>query len=461
MAEWDFSKPIRGGPTERGFDTYFGVDLPNLSAVHVHRKRSRRRASDGAIRAPIRNARFDGEGCSPAPRWRRAGNSTRFFPRSPAEPFAIFTSKPKPDKPFFLYFAMTSPHEPIAPSKQFAGKSGIAPIADFLMETDWSAGEVIQGDRRRRHWRQHDRDLRRRQRPWPHQRLGQAHQGRHPTKRALPRRERRYLGGRASRAVRCSLARARRGRAVRAISCCASTICLPRAPRCWELPRSSCRTTRPRTVSVFCRPHLALRPKAICGTNLVSHSVHGEFAYRENGWKIVFKMPGDKLADSRGKPTVVELYNLDDDIAEKNDVAKQHPEIVQQLTIELQRRVDAGRSTPGIPQHNDTKVRFDVMPTERSGASASPGPLSPTPPSPKHLRPRFRRPGPPLSSPLSMTGTRGGPPGGGGDVLVSLSPLHLIARPDRWLHDPPAGRSAESYHLDENLYRTLSLVTYH
>src|SRR3954466_10134715 len=28
-AEWDFSKPIRGGPTERGFDEYFGVDLPN------------------------------------------------------------------------------------------------------------------------------------------------------------------------------------------------------------------------------------------------------------------------------------------------------------------------------------------------------------------------------------------------------------------------------------------------
>ena len=46
----------------------------------------------------------------------------------------------KTDKPFFLYFAMTSPHEPVAPSKQFAGKSGIAPIADFLMETDWSAG---------------------------------------------------------------------------------------------------------------------------------------------------------------------------------------------------------------------------------------------------------------------------------------------------------------------------------
>ena len=28
--KWDFTKPISGGPTQRGFDYFFGVDLPNL-----------------------------------------------------------------------------------------------------------------------------------------------------------------------------------------------------------------------------------------------------------------------------------------------------------------------------------------------------------------------------------------------------------------------------------------------
>ncbi len=49
----------------------------------------------------------------------------------------------KTETPFFLYFSMTSPHEPVVPSEDFAGKSGIAPIADFVMETDWSAGEIF------------------------------------------------------------------------------------------------------------------------------------------------------------------------------------------------------------------------------------------------------------------------------------------------------------------------------
>ena len=30
LHNWDFTKPIAGGPTDRGFDYYFGVDLPNL-----------------------------------------------------------------------------------------------------------------------------------------------------------------------------------------------------------------------------------------------------------------------------------------------------------------------------------------------------------------------------------------------------------------------------------------------
>ena len=47
------------------------------------------------------------------------------------------------DEPFLLYFSMTSPHTPISPSEAFQGQSGVSDYADFLLETDWSVGQVL------------------------------------------------------------------------------------------------------------------------------------------------------------------------------------------------------------------------------------------------------------------------------------------------------------------------------
>jgi arylsulfatase A len=46
-------------------------------------------------------------------------------------------------KPFFLYLALTSPHTPIAPTKEWQGKSGIGDYGDFVMQTDGAVGEVL------------------------------------------------------------------------------------------------------------------------------------------------------------------------------------------------------------------------------------------------------------------------------------------------------------------------------
>lgn len=49
----------------------------------------------------------------------------------------------KKDGPFFLYVPLGSPHTPIAPSKNWLGKSGISPYADFVMETDNNVVEIL------------------------------------------------------------------------------------------------------------------------------------------------------------------------------------------------------------------------------------------------------------------------------------------------------------------------------
>lgn len=44
---------------------------------------------------------------------------------------------------FFLYLPLNSIHEPITPSAPFVGKSGISPVADFIMETDAAVGRMM------------------------------------------------------------------------------------------------------------------------------------------------------------------------------------------------------------------------------------------------------------------------------------------------------------------------------
>jgi arylsulfatase A len=47
------------------------------------------------------------------------------------------------EKPFFLYFAFPSPHAPIIPNDEFDGKSEAGPYGDFVCETDDACGRLL------------------------------------------------------------------------------------------------------------------------------------------------------------------------------------------------------------------------------------------------------------------------------------------------------------------------------
>lgn len=47
------------------------------------------------------------------------------------------------EKPFFLYYATHDIHVPRVPNPQFAGKSGMGPRGDAILETDWAVGEIM------------------------------------------------------------------------------------------------------------------------------------------------------------------------------------------------------------------------------------------------------------------------------------------------------------------------------
>jgi len=107
------------------------------------------------------------------------------------------------------------------------------------------------------------------------------------------------------------------------------------------------------------------KPQMRGRTALVSHSNFGEFAYRDGPWKLVYRLGGRNLAQSRGKPTVAELYNLGSDVGEQTDQSAKHPDIVKRMTEDLRALIDRGTSRDGQKAANDTIVRFDTTQTER------------------------------------------------------------------------------------------------
>jgi arylsulfatase A-like enzyme len=92
----------------------------------------------------------------------------------------------------------------------------------------------------------------------------------------------------------------------------------------------------------------------------VHHSINGSFAIRQGDWKLIM-CPGsggwsEPTPDSEGIDQLpkVQLYNLADDISETNNLQAAYPDKVRQLKNLLTRYIVRGRSTPGVPQLNET-----------------------------------------------------------------------------------------------------------
>ena len=138
----DFTQPIKGGPTERGFNYYFGDDVPNFPP-YTFFENDHLVALPDTVTAP-------GEFGSPGPKltgWSREA----VMPALTSRAVEFITSPPndprfhrKREQPFFIYFPLTAPHTPIAPDQSFSGKSSAGRYGDYVNQVDWTVGQIIQ-----------------------------------------------------------------------------------------------------------------------------------------------------------------------------------------------------------------------------------------------------------------------------------------------------------------------------
>lgn len=122
IGKWHLGYPPRYLPTNRGFDSYYGVpwsvDMAPLPLLR-----------DTTVTQP--NA--DREMLTPL----YTQEAVKFIDASAAAPF-------------FLYVAYSYPHDPPTGSPRFRGHSGLGRQGDAIEEIDWSVGEILNAVHRNR-----------------------------------------------------------------------------------------------------------------------------------------------------------------------------------------------------------------------------------------------------------------------------------------------------------------------
>ncbi|MCL1888044.1 MAG: arylsulfatase, partial [Kiritimatiellaeota bacterium] len=352
--EVDFSQPIKGGPNALGFDHYFGVDAANWAPYcFIENDRTVGIPNEKLPFPPelYRGVYTDGPAVKD---WKLED----MLPTITSKACNYIEEKSREDKPFFLYYALTSPHSPIAVNDEWKGKSGLNDYADFVMETDANVGRVLDTVKK---CGIDDNTL-----VIMTSDNGCAHyigtrklekMGHFPSAEFRGYKADAWDGGH-----RIPFA-AKWPAVIKPGSVCDKLASLSDFfATCADIlgghvPGDAAED------SVSILPLLQGKDEKVRDA-VVHHSFTGRFAVRKDEWKMIF-CPGSggfseisfEQARLNGM-TKFQLYNIQDDVGEKRNLYGTRPDVEAELTSLLQAYIDDGRSTPGEKQKNDIAVEI-------------------------------------------------------------------------------------------------------
>lgn len=352
----DFTKPVKHGPTTNGFDYSFIIPASLDMDPYVY-------VENDAVTA-VPDQTIDAEKGKMF--WRKGLIGADFkhsevLPKltEKAVSYIDERAEDKGASPFFLYFPLPAPHTPILPTKEFQSKSNTNEYGDFVLQVDWTVGQVMKALKHNgiekdtlviftsdngcspmadfKELEQFDHD---------------------PSYVFRGHKADIFEGGHRVPFVTQWPSRVGAG------SVCEDTICLT------DLMATAAEITGytlPDTAgedSVSILPDLLGTATKSLREATVHHSINGSFSIRQGQWKLEL-CPGSG-GWSQPRPSskkheelpAVQLYDLGKDIGETTNVQDKHPDVVKQLTALLQDYIDRGRSTPGAPQKNNGKVKI-------------------------------------------------------------------------------------------------------
>lgn len=361
----DFTRPITDGPLQHGFDYFFGIaaslDMPPYDFFENGRW----------TEVPVARKKFPSfvyGSLNSGPGPNRMGpaapdfEAVKVLPNFTQKAVDFIRKRGADQKPFFLYLALPSPHTPLVPEKQWQGKSRIGPYGDYVMETDWAVGQVVDaidsGGLR-------DNTL---------VMLGSdngcapgvgVHKfeaaGHYPSAQFRGYKSDIWDGGhRIPFLVRWPGKIKPGSRSDQIVGL-------------WDLMATCADILHAKLPPNAGEDSVSLLP-AFLGEDreplhadnaIVNHSGgNGRFALRQGKWKLElcpgsggWGRPGDLEALREGLPPI-QLYNMQDDVAERVNIESSNREEVTNLVKLLEKYVAEGRSTYGPPQANDVPVHI-------------------------------------------------------------------------------------------------------
>jgi len=354
----DWSQPIRDMPLDKGFDYYWGIPASMNYGVlawfegrfakqpptlFTRKKPNTRAISDYRIRPPYQKQPLRKDDLEVAADFVDSQCLTRFTDVA-LDWMRARAADARNGKPFFVYLPYTSPHKPVVTIEKFRGASQAGAYGDFMMETDWHVGRLLQLLDQERladntivvltSDNGPENTWKKRATRFGHHSSGPFREG----KRSI------YEGGHRVPFLLRWPDKVRGGRKWSGPVCQTDLLATFAELLKVKLPHTAAEDSASFLDVLLDKPHVPSRPP------LVHHSSRGRFAVRSGRWKLV--METSRLER--------ELYDLQADPAETQNVIDQHPKIVDQLKRELSSIVNNGRSTPGDAVPNDTPPWSDL-----------------------------------------------------------------------------------------------------
>lgn len=356
LSNVDYTKPVTDGPTTHGFDHYFGVNVPNYPPYCFIE--NNQTVGIPSVPDTGREGGFNIPGPM-LPGWKLVN----ILPELTKHAVQYVESAAKSGKPFFLFFPLTSPHFPVVPASEFKGKSGAGDFGDFVVQTDWTVGQVLDVLKRAGvadntlviFTSDNGPEITGEVKPGAYDRVKEFHHYSMGELRGAKRDA--WEGGHRVPFIARWPGNIEAGKVSDATICHVDFMATVAAILDVKLSDSA-------AVDSFSWLPVFKGGKPLREAT-VHHSASGKFAIRKGDWVFIDAKTGDDNKEPewfRQERGVVvddqpgQLFNVKEDLAERQNHYADKPEIVSDLKALLEQYKHEGRSTPGALQQNDVPI---------------------------------------------------------------------------------------------------------